>query len=408
MSNKEEKIPNIRFKDFEDVWKKINLNELANFSKGKGYTKKDLKPNGKEIILYGRLYTNYQTEISIVDTFVESDDGAIKSEHGDVIVPGSGESSKDISRASVVNKSGVILGGDLNIIKTKKEKLLPIFLARTISNGSQQKELIKRAQGKSVVHLRTSDLMKVIVTMPQIEEQKKIGAFFQLLDYSITLFQREYDLLSKTKQSYLHKMFVNDGDKVPKIRFEGFSDDWKELKFSNIFEKSSVKNSENKFCQDKVISVSKMKWSDRENNSSDIYMQTYNVLQKGSIAFEGNKSKNHMFGRFVLNDIGDGIVSHVFNVFDPIIYFDFSFMKEYINNESVMRSKLMRSTTKTLMMTTLNTKEILKQKILLPSDEEQEKIGLFLNELDNAIILNEYKIKQLNEMKKIFLRKMFV
>lgn len=52
--------------------------------------------------------------------------------------------------------------------------------------------------------------------------------------------------------------------------------------------------------------------------SSDDYMKTYNIMRMGDIAFEGNKSKNYAHGRFVENTIGDGIVSHVFDVFRPI------------------------------------------------------------------------------------------
>lgn len=206
--NEGESVPELRFPGFTDDWELRKLNKLAKFSKGKGYTKNDLKSNGKEIILYGRLYTKYETEIIDIDTFVESDAGAVKSEQGDVIVPASGETSKDISRASVVVKEGIILGGDLNIIKTKKEELSPVFLSLTISNGSQQKELIKRAQGKSVVHLHNSDLEKVSVNMPSIEEQQKIGAFFKQLDYTIALHQRELDLLKETKKGFLQKLFV--------------------------------------------------------------------------------------------------------------------------------------------------------------------------------------------------------
>lgn len=203
-----EKVPEVRFPGFTDDWEHCKLNKLAKFSKGKGYTKNDLKSNGKEIILYGRLYTKYETEITNIDTFVESDAGAVKSEPGDVIVPASGETSKDISRASVVVKEGIILGGDLNIIKTKNEELSPVFLSLTISNGSQQKELIKRAQGKSVVHLHNSDLEKVSVNMPSIEEQQKIGVFFKKLDNTIALHQRELTILQKTKKAFLQKMFV--------------------------------------------------------------------------------------------------------------------------------------------------------------------------------------------------------
>lgn len=167
---------------------KYELSELAKFSKGRGYSKRDLVKAGYPIILYGRLYTNYETTISTVtDTFVSADLNSIKSEIGDVIVPGSGETAEDISRASTIDISGIILGGDLNIIKPDKQVLDSIFLAITISNGSQQRELTKRAQGKSVVHLHNSDLERILVYLPSKNEQTKIGNFFTKLDKVITV-----------------------------------------------------------------------------------------------------------------------------------------------------------------------------------------------------------------------------
>ena len=106
-------------------------------------------------------------------------------------MPASGETAEDISRASFVAKSGILLGGDLNII-VPDNYINPVFLALTISNGNQQKELSKRAQGKSVVHIHNSDLENVVLLYPKYEEQEKIGEYFSKLDTLITLHQREH------------------------------------------------------------------------------------------------------------------------------------------------------------------------------------------------------------------------
>ena len=202
-----EKVPELRFAGFADDWEERKLGELASFSKGNGYTKNDLVEFGDPIILYGRLYTKYETVIEKVDTFVNKKDNSIISEGSEVIVPASGESSEDISRASVVGKSGLILGGDLNIIKPVNY-IDSIFLALTISNGSQRQEMSKRAQGKSVVHLHNSDLKQVNLLYPKLEEQQKIGTFFKQLDCAIALHQRKLDLLKEQKKGFLQKMFV--------------------------------------------------------------------------------------------------------------------------------------------------------------------------------------------------------
>ncbi|RXW41202.1 restriction endonuclease subunit S [Enterococcus faecium] len=201
------KVPEIRFPGFTGDWEERKLSEMAGFSKGNGYSKADLVEKGHPVILYGRLYTKYETVIEKVDTFAELKEKSVISNGGEVIVPASGETPEDISRASVVDVSGVALGGDLNIIKTKSE-LNPTFLALTISNGSQQKEMTKRAQGKSVVHLHNSDLKEVNLLCPKLDEQVKIGSFFKKLDVAITLHQRKLDLLKETKKGFLQKMFV--------------------------------------------------------------------------------------------------------------------------------------------------------------------------------------------------------
>ena len=200
-------IPDVRFKGFTDAWEQRKLGDIATFSKGNGYSKSDLAPSGDPIILYGRLYTNYETTIRNVDTFVELKDKSVISQGDEVIVPASGETVEDISRASVVKDQGVIIGGDLNVIKVN-HLLDPTFLALTISNGEQQKELSKRAQGKSVVHLHNSDLQEVNLTFPLLNEQKEISTLFEKMDSIITLHQRKLDCLISIKKGLLQQLFV--------------------------------------------------------------------------------------------------------------------------------------------------------------------------------------------------------
>ena len=185
-----ESVPQLRFHGFTDAWEQRELRTAATFSKGSGYSKNDLKENGTPIILYGRLYTKYETVISEVDTFVDVQPNSVYSTGHEVIVPASGETAEDISRASFVAKSGILLGGDLNII-VPDDYINPVFLALTISNGNQQKKLSKRAQGKSVVHIHNSDLENVVLLYPKYEEQEKIGEYFSKLDSLITLHQRK-------------------------------------------------------------------------------------------------------------------------------------------------------------------------------------------------------------------------
>ena len=186
-----ESVPEIRFKGFTDPWEQRKLGEIAVFSKGVGYSKNDLCEEGTPIILYGRLYTKYETCVFDVDTFVKEKAGSVYSKGGEVIVPASGETAEDISIASVVVKPGILLGGDLNIVSPTAE-YDSAFLALTISSGATHKYLSSLAQGKSVVHLHNSDIQSVSAKFPTKREQEKIHLIFGKIDTLITLHQREH------------------------------------------------------------------------------------------------------------------------------------------------------------------------------------------------------------------------
>ena len=228
-----EKKPALRFKGFTDPWEQRKLDEIANFSKGVGYSKNDLCEEGTPIILYGRLYTKYETSIFDVDTFVKGKAGSVYSKGGEVIVPASGETAEDISIASVVVKPGILLGGDLNIVSPTTE-YDSAFLALTISSGAAHKYLSSLAQGKSVVHLHNADIQSVSAKFPTKREQEKIHLLFGKIDTLITLHQRKYEKLVNIKKSMLDKMFPKNGVSVPEIRFKGFTDPWEQRKLAEL------------------------------------------------------------------------------------------------------------------------------------------------------------------------------
>ncbi|MDE7200793.1 MAG: restriction endonuclease subunit S [Lachnospiraceae bacterium] len=205
-----ELIPEIRFAGFIENWEQHKLKEVAEFSKGSGYSKGDLTDTGTPIILYGRLYTKYETIIREVDTFVSPKSGSVYSKGGEVIVPASGETAEDIARASVVVNAGVLLGGDLNII-SPNDNINSAFLALSISNGTSQKELAKKAQGKSVVHIHNEEIKALDISFPSKLEQDKITAYFSEFDHLITLHQRKCDDLKEVKRFMLQNMFPQKG-----------------------------------------------------------------------------------------------------------------------------------------------------------------------------------------------------
>ena len=239
------------------------------------------------------------------------------------------------------------------------------------------------------------------------KEEELISSLFNQLDKSITLHQRKLGKLKLTKKALLQKLFPKNGSKFPELRFQGFTDAWEQRKFSDLYEKISEKN-DLSYSLDKIISVANMYYKSDAKVSNEEYLRTYNIFRYGEIAFEGNKSKDFAYGRFVENTIGDGIISHVFEVFRPIVKYDIYFWKYYINYEPIMGKVLSRCTKKTTMMTNLVAKDFLKETVLVPTLAEQKQIGALLNTLDKFITLHQRKLDKLQDVKKGLLQKMFV
>jgi len=200
-------VPEVRFKGFAGTWERCKAANIAEYSKGNGYSKSDLTDVGTPIILYGRLYTKYQFVIDEVDTFAIAKNGSVYSQGNEVIVPASGETSDDIARASAIEKSGILIGGDLNILRPFNF-INPLFLALALSNGEAKKELAQRAQGKTIVHIHNSDIQEISISYPNKAEQDQIVSVFCKIDNLIALQQKELDKLQSIKKALLEKMFV--------------------------------------------------------------------------------------------------------------------------------------------------------------------------------------------------------
>ncbi|WP_461203311.1 restriction endonuclease subunit S [Enterococcus sp. N342-3-1-2] len=399
----EKKAPKLRFDGFDQDWEQRKLGNLAAFSKGNGYTKNDLQESGDPIVLYGRLYTKYETVINDVDTFVIKKEKSVISEGNEVIVPASGESAKDISRASVIDTAGLILGGDLNIIRPNVN-INPIFLALTISNGSQQREMSKRAQGKSVVHLHNSDLKEVNLLYTSLKEQKKIGTFFKQLDDTIALHQRKLEQLKLLKQAFLQKMFVNQGN-VPELRFADFSEEWEQRKLGDlgtvamnkrIFKKETSERGDIPFY--KIGTFGSAPDAFISKKLFDEYRNKYPYPKEGDLLISASGS----IGRIVeytgadeyFQDSNIVWLKHDNRLID-------SFLKQFY---SVVKWQGLEGST----IKRLYNKNILETEIVLPNPMEQQKIGTFFKQLDDTIALHKNKVYNLKQLKESFLQRMFI
>lgn len=178
----------------------------------------------------------------------------------------------------------------------------------------------------------------------------------------------------------------------PKIRFKGYNDDWEQRKFRELYSKSGEKN-DGSIEINKNITVATMQFKGDVKVSTSEYLKTYYTFNLGDIAFEGHQSKEFRYGRFVENDIGNGIVSHIFSVFRPVQEYDLYFWKYAINNEELMQHILSRSTKASTMMHDLVTDDFLNETFLVPSLSEQEKVGSILHNLDSLITLHQCEPK---------------
>lgn len=402
MMNTNKKTPKLRFKGFTDDWEQRKLGDIATFSKGNGYSKSDLAPSGVPIILYGRLYTNYETTISNIDTFVELKDKSVISQGGEVIVPASGETAEDISRASVVKKQGIIIGGDLNVIKAN-HLLDPTFLALTISNGEQQKELSKRAQGKSVVHLNNSDLQEVNLTFPVLNEQKEISTLFEKMDNFITLHQRKLEKLKLNKSALLQKLFPQDGCTVPEIRFKGFTDDWEQRKFCDVMRFINGRA----YKQDELLGAGKYKVL-RVGNfyTNDSWYYSNLELDDKYYAMNGDLlyTWSATFGPHIWN--GEKVIYH-YHIWKLVLQNNidklFALQLLEVDKANIMSDK--NGST----MVHITKQGMEKKQTILPMNlNEQKQIARFLSSMDKFINLHQRKLDRLMSIKKALLQQLFV
>ena len=401
--------PKIRFKGYTEDWEQRKLGDIAEFSKGSGYSKGDLIESGTPIILYGRLYTKYETSISEVDTYVEAKDGSIYSKGGEVIVPASGETAEDIARAATVDKSGVILGGDLNVV-SPNEDINSAFLAISISHGNSQRELAKKAQGKSVVHIHNEEIKNLVVPFPAKTEQNKIVEYFSNLDNLITLHQRKCDETKKLKKCMLQKMFPKEGEKVPEIRFSGFTGDWKQRKLGEVFEQTT-----NFVNPDKgEIELWSLTVEDGLTPKSERYNREFLVKKNanfkkvrpgdivynpmnmtlGAVGYNGMLKNVAVSGYYITMFVKTGYDSYYINTWlkSPQAI---SLYKTFATGSLIEKQRVQFSTLSII-------------PTVFPEYEEQKRIGCYFNNLDSLITFHQQKCDELKNIKKFMLQNMFV
>lgn len=192
----------------------------------------------------------------------------------------------------------------------------------------------------------------------------------------------------------------------PDIRFAGFTDTWEQRKLNELFEENNERNEE-KYTVERTISISSMSFNPVGNGADEASLAKYKVLRIGDVAFEGHTNKEFSYGRFVMNDIGNGIMSPRFTTLRPKFAPIVDFWKYYIHYEPIMKSILIRSTKAGTMMNELVVQDLLMNTLMIPKDDEQREIGRLFVQLDNLITLHQREYDKIVNIKKAMLNKMF-
>lgn len=409
------KIPKLRFKEFIGNWESKKLGTMGEFFKGSTLSKAHLSKNGNPCILYGELYTRYGEVISNVISKTNLEDSKLViGQKNDVLIPSSGESAIDIATASCLQQDNVILGGDLNVFRSRE--LNGIFASYQLNN-SKRHEIAKLAQGASVVHVYNTQLSKLKLSVPSNEEQVKIASFFSLIDDKISLQGEKVEALKNYKRGMMQKIFSRE------LRFkdDGGRDypEWEEKKLNEVgdtYTGLSGKTKENFGIGEAKYVIYKNVFGNTLAKAEEVDLveinegENQNKVVKGDLLFTTSSETPEEVGmiscwNYDIEDLYLNSFCFGYRLFDleqcsPI------FMAYLLRSEDYRRkiSILGQGSTRYNISKT----ELMKMKVSVPNIEEQRKIVSLLLGLERNIEKNQEKLHSLKEYKKGLLQQMFI
>lgn len=396
--------PKIRFKGFEDDWEQRKFSELVTIERGgsprpidRFITKEE---NGLNWIKIGDApeQGNYitKTEEKI------KPEGLSKTREvhpGDLIL----SNSMSFGRPYILAIDGCIHDGWLAIRDTEKRFDLK-FLCTLLGTDNMLSQYKAMAAGSTVNNLNKELVGATTVSYPVMDEQVKLGEFFDGIDHLITLHQRKCDETKQLKKFMLQKMFPKNGEKNPKIRFEGFTDDWEQRKLGDVFKEYSEKHHEELPALTIVQGGGTIfrEESDRSLQYDKSNLSGYKMVKKDDFivhlrSFEGGLEKAN----------SDGIISPAYHTMhgdnvDSRFYYPYFRSYDFINRKLVAHVYGIRDGR------SIDIDGMKSIEIPYTSYEEQKTIGDYLDSLDHLITLHQRKCEKLKELKKYMLHNMFV
>ena len=294
----------------------------------------------------------------------------------------------------------------------KDTELNSNFLTAYYSTNLWHKEIheiaAEGARNHGLLNISPADFFKTKLSTPQdLKEQNKIGNYFIQLDQLITLHQRKCDEIKKLKKYMLQNMFPQDEEKVPKIRFYGFTDDWEQRKLGDITEsysggtptagKKEYYDGNIPFIRSGEISSDKTELFISEeglNRSSAKMVKIGDILYALYGATSGEVSISKL----------KGAINQAILAIQPHQNYDSQFLMQWLrkSKENIIGTDLQGGQGNL-------SGNIVKELIIdIPTYEEQKEIGAYLKKLDHLITLHQRKCDELKNMKKFMLQNMFV
>jgi len=280
------------------------------------------------------------------------------------------------------------------------------YLYFYVSRRDYWKSKEAKASGTGSKRIHEKTLQDFDIKVPSTEdEQQKIGSFFKQLDENIALHQRKLDLLEEQKKGFLQKMFPKYGEKVPELRFEGFTDAWEQRKLGNLG----------------FVAMNKRIFKDQTSEHGEIPFFKIGTFGGTPDAFISRKLFEEYKVKYPYPEIGDILISASGSIGRTVVYqgkdeyfqdsnivwlkhdnqLDNKFLKQFY---SIVKWQGLEGST----IKRLYNKNIHDTAINIPNVEEQNKIGSFFEKLDNTITLHQSKLDLLKEQKKAFLQQMFI
>ncbi len=379
--------PELRFPEFSGEWQVKKLGDVVKFSRGNLLSKNDLKDDGRyKAIHYGELFTQYNEIIGEIKSRTDLDTGK-KSLAGEILMPTSDVTPQGLARASVIHEDGVMIGGDINILKPDQE-ISSDFLSYLLN--SQKKKIMRLVSGTTVRHVYASDLRKASYVFPQKPEQEKIADFLTAVDERIAVGEKKLELLETYKRGVMQKIFSQQ------IRFkdENGNDypEWEEKKLGDIAKKENSPISANEIVgrsgKYKVYGASGLLQTIDSYNQGESYTA---IVKDGAGV-----------GRLMWCEAESSVLGTL-NIIKPKLNGSSKFLHYLLHTINFQRYSI-GSTIPHVYFSDYS-----KHKLVVPENiEEQQKIAAFLTALDDKITAEKSKLTAVRQFKKALLQRMFV